>query len=85
MSNLCSALLRPLLCFGPALLALSTLLAQVRPPTPPEQPEAPVVLAQFEVRLGPQSQGVHCSIEYRIERITPLPHRYERLQGERED
>jgi len=44
-----SAAVRRSLCSGLALLALPALPAQVRPPAPSPVPEAPVVLAQFEV------------------------------------
>ena len=43
------AALRRFLCTGATVVAFPALLAQVRPPMPPEKPEAPVVLAQFEV------------------------------------
>ena len=43
------AALRRFLCTGATVVAFPALLDQVRPPMPPEKPEAPVVLAQFEV------------------------------------
>ena len=44
-----AAAFRRSLCSGLTLLALPALPAQVRPPAPSPVPEAPVVLAQFEV------------------------------------